>query len=79
MPTKGKAERGLVCGLVNFRAVRIRKRLHKCISVLLTFDKLVSKAHEDGVIESLGLAVCMWMIYCGCQVFNTEKGAHCSE
>lgn len=37
---------------------------------------LVSKAHENGYIESLCLGANLWMIRCCCQAFNTEDGEH---
>lgn len=76
---KEKAEGCLVRGLVYLRAVCIRKRLHKCITVHLMLGDVVSMAHDDGLIESLDFAVRVRMIRCCYYVFDTEKGAHLSE
>lgn len=53
--------------------------LHKFIQVLLMFDNVISNAHEIGFVESLGFTVCLWMIRCCCQKFNSEEGAHSSK
>lgn len=43
------------------------------------FGDVVSKAHEAGLIKSLGLVVLLQIIRCWCQVFNTEESAHYSK
>lgn len=56
--------------------MRIREWLHDDIPGFLMFDEVVSETSENGHIESLDLAFCLWIISCCCQVFNTEDGAH---
>lgn len=41
------------------RVACIRKWLHKCITVLLMFEDIVSKVHNNSLVESLDLAVCL--------------------
>lgn len=77
--TEDKTERDLFCQSIDLHSVRILKWLHKSSPVLLLFDVVASKAHEDGLIGSLGLAVSVWVICCGFQLSNTKEGAHRGE
>lgn len=43
------------------------------------FGDVESKAHENGLIESLSLAVNLGMTRCCCQASNTEEGAYRSK
>lgn len=52
--TKDNAQRALVCGSVDLRAVHTCKWLQKYILVLLMFGDELSKAHEDVLTESFG-------------------------
>lgn len=79
MSTKDKAYWCLARRSVALRGVRILGRLNKCIQAFLICRDMMSKAHKDGVIESLGFVICLRMVHCYCEVFSTEKGAHCSE
>lgn len=76
---KRMAERGFVCRSVELYVVRRRKCLRKCNLVLSMFGDLVSKAHENGVIEHFGLTARLWMTCCYCQMFNTMEGAYRSK
>lgn len=59
-----------------FAFVRIPNELHKCISVFLMFDNVVSKAHENILIKMLGLAAHLWMTRYCCKLINAGDGAH---
>lgn len=79
MSIKDKAERYLVSGSVDLRVVHIRKGLHKENPFLLMLGDVVAKAGENGLIESLGLAVCWWIIRCCCRMFSTKEESHRSK
>lgn len=79
MSTKDTAVRGMVGRSEDLRVVCPAEWLHKCILVVLMFDGVVSKACKDCFIESLSLAVRLWMIRCLFQLFNIKEGAHGSK
>lgn len=56
------AEQGLVYRALNWRVLRICKMLHKGVPVIVTLQKVASKANEDCLDEFLGLTVCMGLI-----------------
>lgn len=64
---------------MDWRPVCILEWLYKFITVFLMVGDVVLKAHENGLIESFGLAVHLRLIRCCCQVFSTEEGAHCRK
>lgn len=64
MLTMNKDELVFVCRSVYLRVACIRDLLHKCVSFLLMFGKVVSKTQKDLVIESLDFGLCLWMIHC---------------
>lgn len=79
MSTKDRAEWGLVGHSLYLSATYILEWLQKRIPVLPMFGIEVPKARKDSIVESRRFAVCLLMLYCCCQVFIYEEGAHHSE
>lgn len=61
---KDKTSLGLFHRSVNLLVVCLRGLLHKIFLVLLKFDNVVWKAHEDDSNDSFGLSVSLWLIRC---------------
>lgn len=61
---------------MHLRAVRLEEGVNKGISIMLIFGNVVSKVHENGLVEFLGLDIRLGMIRCCCQLFNTKESPH---
>lgn len=59
VPTKDVTGRCLFCLAIDLRAVCICSQLVKYVTILLMLRYVKSKAGKDGLINSLGLAVCL--------------------
>lgn len=77
--TKDNAERDLVLASTEFCVVGIRRWVLKCISAFSMFGDVVSKRHNNSLIECLGLVVRLSMIRYCCLLFNIKEGTHCSN
>lgn len=70
---KTKTERCLICRSGDLRVVCMLMCLHKDIPVFLKFGGIVSNAHENVLIGSIGLVVHLGTIRCRCWVFQTAE------
>lgn len=77
MVTEHQMKRCLLCRAVDLRVLRVRQRLNKTIAVLLMPWYVVLEAGKDGLIDLLGLDVCLWMVRCGRYVLDFEQCAQC--
>lgn len=62
MSTRDETEKCLLCRVVDLHTVAVRYWLNKSVPILLTFYYIVSVAVKDVLRESIGLAVCMWIV-----------------
>lgn len=63
MTTWDETEKCLLCRAVCLRVVCVRYRLGEGVLLLLAFRYVVSEVNKDGIIESLGLVVFLWMVH----------------